>query len=289
MEVFCDVAIPIPKLKKILKKVGGFMVWGGAEEINLAPADDKIIKIEHPLEIDAEGQMLASIMSKKKSVCATHLLIEIPTGKGAKVGDRKEAVHLTRHFERLGEELGIEINVMVTDGSHPIGKGIGPVLEAKDCLYVLKNDKRGAQDLKQKSLEMAAILLEFVGAVKPTKGMEKAKKLLESGKAYEAMVKIIKAQGGKEINPDKLKPEKFSFNYNAPKKGVLKCLDNIAIAKTARLAGAPLDKGAGIFLHHNCGDRVKKGEKILTVYARSRQKLEFAKETLKQYDGIVIQ
>jgi len=80
MEVLCDVTIPLPKLKKILMRVGGFIVWGGA--INLAPADDKIIRVEYPLEIDAEGQMLASIMAKKASVSATHVLIEIPVVEG---------------------------------------------------------------------------------------------------------------------------------------------------------------------------------------------------------------
>ena len=128
MEVFCPVTLPVDKLKRMINTVGGFILWGGA--INLAPADDKIIKVESPLSIDAEGQMLASIMAKKASVCATHLLIEIPIGKGCKVLTEKKAIHLKNHFEHLGVELGIDVCVLIEDGSQPVGNGIGPLTTA---------------------------------------------------------------------------------------------------------------------------------------------------------------
>lgn len=287
MEVLCPVSLPISKLYQILNSVGGFIIWGGS--VNLAPADDRIIKVEHPLSIDAEGQMLASIMAKKASVSATHLLMDIPVGKGAKVEDRKQAVHLQGHFERLGKELGIKVCTIITQGSEPIGNGIGPVLEAKDCLWTLKNDSRAPQDLRRKSLEMAAIALEFAGAAKKGQGMQMATEILNSGKAYKVFVDMIRAQGGKDVDPESLKPCPLQYTYSAPKAGMVKSLDNISIARIARMAGAPRDPDSGILLHRHCGDSVKKGEPIMTIYAHTKEKLGYAIDILKDLDGIIVQ
>jgi len=287
MEVLCPVSLPISKLYQILDKVGGFIVWGGS--VNLAPADDRIIKVEHPLNIDAEGQMLASIMAKKASVSATHLLMDIPVGKGTKIDNRKQAAHLQGHFERLGNELGIKVKTIITEGSEPIGNGIGPVLEARDCIWVLTNDSRAPQDLREKSLEMAATLLEFSGKVKKGQGMQTAIKILNSGEAYKKFADMVKAQGGKDIDASALKPESIQFTYVAPKAGIVTTLNNSSIAKIARMAGAPVDQGAGIFLHRHCSDHVRKGEPIMTIYSRSREKLNYALESLKELDGIIVQ
>lgn len=287
MEVLCPVSLPISKLYQILDKVGGFIVWGGS--VNLAPADDRIINVEHPLNIDAEGQMLASIMAKKASVSATHLLMDIPVGKGTKIDNRKQAAHLQGHFERLGNELGIKVKTIITEGSEPIGNGIGPILEARDCVWLLTNDSRAPKDLREKSLEMAATLLEFTGKAKKGQGMQLATKILNSGEAYKKFSEIVRAQGGKDIDPGALRPDPIQFTYVAPKAGLIATLNNASIAKIARMAGAPVDKGAGIFLHHHCGDHVRKGEPIMTIYARTREKLNYALESLKELDGIIVQ
>ncbi len=286
MEVLCPVSLPISKLYQILDKVGGFIIWGGS--VNLAPADDRIINVEHPLSIDAEGQMLASIMAKKASVSTTHLLMDIPVGKGTKVEDRKKAVHLQGHFERLGRELGIKVCTMITEGAQPIGNGIGPILEAKDCLWVLRNDSRGPADLRQKSLEMAAVTLEFVGKAKKGKGMTMATKILNSGQAYKSFLDIVHAQGGKDIDPESLKPSHISFTYKAPKAGTVCCLDNVSISRIARMAGAPRDIDSGILFHRHCGDQVKNREPLMTIYAHSREKLNYALDLLKEIDGVIV-
>jgi AMP phosphorylase len=286
MEVLCPVSLPINKLKKVIDEVGGFIIWGGA--VNLAPADDRIIRVEHPLSIDAEGQMLASIMAKKASVGATHLLMEIPIGPGTKVQNKKQAKHLSRHFGELGHALNIKIKTIITDGSQPIGNGIGSVLEAKDVIYALKNDSRAPQDLVKKSLWMTGILLEFVGKARKGKGYKTAQKLLTTGAAYGAMTRIVEAQGGKMPNPEDLNPAQKSVIFKAEKTGKLQCIENSAIAKSARLAGAPIDPDAGIFLHKHCGEKVKKGEAILTIYARSVHKLTYAVDALRKMRGIVI-
>ena len=103
MEVLANVSFPIKKMKQIVLKTNGCIVWGGS--LNLAPADDKIIAVERPLEIDAESQLLASIMAKKHSVSSTHILIDVPVGKYAKVKGRVEALKLQKEFKKIGKKV----------------------------------------------------------------------------------------------------------------------------------------------------------------------------------------
>ena len=276
MEVLCDVSLPVSKLRKILKKEKGFITWGGA--VNLAPADDRIIKVEHPLSIDAEGQMLASIMAKKASVGATHLLIDIPFGKGAKVTTVGEAEHLEHMFVHVGKNLNINVSCMLTDGSQPIGNGIGPALEAKECLYVLMNDSRGPQDLRTKSLEVAAKILEFTCACKRGMGLKVATDILESGEAHRKMLNIIKAQGRKCDNPEKIRVGKLQRVIRSLRAGQIKSIDNMLISKIARLAGAPHNPRAGVFIHKHCKQFVAKKEPLFTIYSEGEENMSFAEE-----------
>ncbi len=283
MEVLARVAFPIKKMKEIVLKTGGCIVWGGA--LNLAPADDKIIAVERPLEIDAESQLLASIMAKKYSVSSTHILIDIPVGKDAKVKGMFGALKLKKEFEKIGKRLKKRIKVMITNGSSPIGNGIGPALEARDVLWLLKRDPRRPVDLEKKCLAICSNIFGMVGV---KGGRKKAFEILESGKAYQKMVEIIKAQGGKEIAPENLKIGRHSYNFLSHEGGKVIAIDNIPISRIARIAGAPNDKGAGIYLHRRVGDAVKKGEDLFTIYAESRRELEHAKDVAKSCKAFII-
>lgn len=286
MEVFCPVALPIHKLKKIIDDVGGFIIWGGS--VNLAPADDKIIQVEHPLSIDAEGQMLASIMAKKASVGSTHLLIEIPIGNGTKVKNREKAKDLSKHFATLGKMLKIKVKTIVTQGDQPVGRGIGPILESRDVLQVLHCDPNAPKDLLKKSILMAGEILEFAGKAKKGHGEKTADRILKSGAALGAMTRIVEAQGGKIPDIEKLKTAKTTYTFKANKNGKIKLLSNTSIAKIARVAGSPIDPDAGVYLHAHLGQLVKKGDSIMTIYARSEAKMQNAKDVLKQVDGIIV-
>lgn len=283
MEVLCNVCLSMKEIKRIVTKTNGCLVWGGA--VNLAPADDKIIKVENPLRIDAEGNMLSSILAKKGSVSSTHVLIDIPIGRGAKIESRKEAEKLAREFKKIGKGIGMVIKPVITDGSQPIGNGIGPNLEARDVLWLLKNDKRAPQDLKKRSLMLAEEILEMCG-----KDRKLAGEILESGKAYKKMIQIIKAQGKRTVNPGKIRLPAIKYNFMAKKSGKIIHVDNASISRIARLAGAPQDQGAGIYLCKHKGDSVKKGELIFTLYAENKQRMQFALDALKkaECDAVVI-
>ena len=264
-------------------KYNGCIVWGGS--LNLAPADDKIINVERTLGIDAESQLLASIMAKKHSVSSTHIIIDIPAGSDSKVSSRAEALRLKKNFEEIGKKLRKHVKVIITDGSQPIGNGIGPALEARDVLWLLRRDLRRPLDLEKKCIILATETLKLANIKSPR---EKVLEILNSGRAYNKMKEIIKAQQGKVFNPDKIKIGNFKYNVRSSRNGIVRKISNSIISKIARIAGAPANKGAGIYLYKHVGNKIKKGEKLFTIYAESRVKINFVKEALKIGNGFVV-
>jgi AMP phosphorylase len=245
-----------------------------------------MIKIRRPLSLDPKGMLLASIMAKKAAVNSTHVLIDLPIGKSTKFKNKAEAKKLGKEFRKLGRKMGMKVKVILSDGNQPIGNGIGPALEARDVLYVLTDDRRAPQDLKKKSLMIAAKMMRMAGIINSE---QKARTILESGKAYEKMKEIIKEQGGNpKIRPEGIKIGKFKFAVKSKEAGRITSIDNKTIAKIARVAGAPGDNGAGIYLHKHIGDAVIMGTPVLTIYSESEQKLKYAKRILREFDGIEV-
>ncbi|MBT4540405.1 AMP phosphorylase [Candidatus Woesearchaeota archaeon] len=288
VEVFCKVDFPIKKLKQIVNKTNGCLAWGGA--LNLAPSDDRIIRVEHPLSMDPTGQLIASILSKKRSVSATHVLIDIPVGRGAKIEKMKDAIRLKKKFIEVSRKIGLKIKVFITQGSQPIGNGIGPMLEAREILYILKNSSYDNYHLmlKRKCLHIAGDILELTKKVKKCEGYHYAKGILESGAAYEKFKEIIKEQNGKLPNPDKMKLARYNVSFKANKSGRIAHIDNNMMNKIARIAGAPNDKEAGVYLYKHKKDIVKKGDKIFTLYSDNKKRLEYAKKEFSWEEGIEI-
>ncbi len=260
----------IEELKKIIKKTGAFLVWGGSLE--LVPADSKIIRVERILKIDPYAQLLASIMSKKIAVGSKYVLIDIPYGKTAKV-NKRTAEKLKKNFEKLGRYFKIKLKAILTKGDEPIGNGIGPILELIDIIKILNPSEEGPSDLKKKSLFLAGQLLEMTGKAKKGDGFYMAEEILNSGKAFKKFLDIIKAQKGSIKN---LELGKFKKEIIAHSSLKIAEINNIKINLLARVAGCPIDKSSGLYLHAHVGDKLKKGDKILTIYAESRPRLKEA-------------
>jgi len=273
METIAEVEFTIKEIKKIIKKTNACLVWGGA--LGLAPVDDKIIKIERIVNIDSTAQLIASILSKKISAGSKYVLIDIPFGPSAKV-TKKQANKLKLNFLKLSKKFDLKLEAILTDGSEPIGRGIGPVLEMQDIIKVLKQID-SPKDLEEKSILLAGELLELSGKSKKGKGKKLATEILTSGKAFEKFEQIIKAQKGDIKKLDKLKP-KFSYTIKLKTKTKIKHLDNKFINSLARVAGCPEDKEAGVYIHKMKGEVVEKNQAFLTIYTNSKRKLAYAKK-----------
>jgi len=283
MEVLAKVELDIAAMHDIVRKQRGCMLWGGTAR--LSPADDIMISVERPLGIDSQGQMVASILSKKLAAGSTHLLIDIPIGPTAKIRRMREAQHLRKLFEYVGDRLGLQLEVVITDGRQPIGRGIGPVLEARDVMQVLQNDPEAPNDLRQKALRLAGRVLEFDPDVRGGHGYSIARDILDSGRALAKMQAIIAAQG--EQTRD-YPLGKLTRDIPAPADGVVSAIDNLHMARIARFAGAPMDKGAGVDLFKKLGDPVEKGEPLYRLHAEFPADYKFALALCEQHSGYTI-
>ncbi len=273
MEVLANVTFGIDELRSIVLKAKGAVVWGGG--MKLAPVDDKLIRIRHPLSLDPEGMLLASILGKKKCVGAQYVLVDIPTGRGVKIPYVERANELGKHFISVGTKLGMKIEALITDGAEPVGNGVGPALECSDVLEVLAG--KGPEDLRHKSLLMAGKLLELCKKVPVGKGQDAAKTILDSGKAMSKFREIIDLQGGdSKVKISDLPIGNYTYEVKCEEGGSIFHIDNKAVSKIARIAGSPRDKGAGVLLHRTRGDHVERGDSLLTIYANSESKLDFA-------------
>ncbi|SDD88608.1 thymidine phosphorylase [Pricia antarctica] len=281
MEVLTDVTLSAEKIREVVEMEGGCIVWGGSAQ--LSPADDILIKVEKALDIDSEGQLIASVLSKKAAAGSTHVVIDIPVGETAKVRTPKMARQLKEHMETVGEAVGLKVKVVITDGTQPVGKGIGPTLEAIDVLSVLKNEENAPNDLKERAVLLAGEILELSEKVESGKGSTTARQLLKSGNAYEKFLAICKAQG--RFSQPVLAP--YTVEIKAEKSGALKRIDNRKIAKLAKLSGAPQSKSAGILLNVHLNDEIEKGQLLYTLYAESQGELNYALEYYENHYDII--
>src|SRR5690606_39125781 len=250
------------KLHEIVRRERGCLAWGGNAQ--LAPVDDVLISVERPLGIDAMGQMVASILAKKLAAGSTHLLIDIPVGPSAKIRRMRQALMLRKLFEYVGGQLGIHLEVIITDGLQPVGRGVGPVLEARDVMQVLECRPEAPSDLRQKALRLAGRVLEFDPDVRGGDGFTIARDILDSGRALAKMKDIMAAQGKSEYT---LEQGERVREIRATKEGYVSGIDNRRINRIASLAGAPMDKRAGIDLVRKIGEAVAEGDVLYRIHA----------------------
>jgi AMP phosphorylase len=280
VEVLCPVDLTCEELRSVVEKTNACLTWGGA--LDLAPADDLLIQVEYPLSIDP--LLLPSIMSKKKAIGADCVVIDIPTGRGAKIKTIGEAKALAQDFIELGKRLDMHVQCAVTFGEQPIGYAIGPALEAREALLALMGE--GPIDLVNKAVSLAGLLFEMMGV---NNGTQKARELIKSGKAEKKLREIVEAQGGDPtVKPDDIEVGNETAEIHSEEKGRIQWINNRAMARIAREAGAPKTKGAGVLLKKKLGDQVTKGDILYTVYSGSTQKLDSAVQLAENLNPIGI-
>lgn len=281
MEILAPVNLDALAMRAVVEKVGGCVIWGGA--VSLSPADDMLIRVERPLDLDSEGQLVASVLSKKIAAGSTHVLIDMPVGPTAKVRNRLSALALRRRLINVGDKLGIRVSVLMTDGSQPVGRGIGPALEAIDILQVLQGNANAPQDLAERSILLAGAILELAGAAQSGQGNHLARTVLTTGLAWRQFQAICQAQGGMREPPK----AQYQRTVLATEKGRVATIDNRLIARIAKLAGAPIDKAAGLVLHTPVGSEVNKGDPLFTVHAESIGELDYALDYARSHQSVI--
>ncbi len=270
MEVLAPVDLDITSMQRVVSQTGACIAWGGSAA--LSPADDILIRVERPLDLDSEGQLVASVLSKKIAAGSTHVLIDIPVGPTAKVRSTEAAEKLGRRLIDVGRQLGMQVALSITDGSQPVGRGIGPALEARDVLQVLQRQPQAPTDLRDRALALAAQILEFGGACPSGEGLVSATQVLDSGLAWDKFVQICVAQGGLREPPQALHTAEVVAHVS----GVVTAIDNRVLARAAKLAGAPKSPAAGVDILVRLGDRVERGQPVYVLHGMAPGELEYA-------------
>jgi thymidine phosphorylase len=270
METLAPVDLDITAIRRVVEKESGCIVWGGA--VRLSPADDILIRIERALDIDSEGQLVASVLSKKIAAGASHLVLDVPVGPTAKVRSAAAAEALVRRFSDVAALFGIETRTVLSDGAQPVGRGIGPALEARDVLAVLQQAPNAAEDLRERACRLAGALLELGNRASPGEGAGLAAVTIADGRAWAKFQRICEAQGGMRVPPVSTERRPLL----APLSGRVGSIDNRKIARLAKLAGAPDSKAAGVDLHVKLGEAVLTSHPLCTVHAETRGELNYA-------------
>ncbi|HXV24182.1 MAG TPA: thymidine phosphorylase family protein [Alphaproteobacteria bacterium] len=270
METLAPVDLDVTAMRRVVEKEGGCIVWGGA--VDLSPADDILIRIERALDLDSEGQLVASVLSKKIAVGATHVILDLPVGPTAKVRSDDDADRLSVVLGETALAAGLSVRILRTDGTQPVGRGIGPALEARDVVSVLQNAADAPRDLLRRSVALAGHLLELLGRAPGGTGIDMAEKSILDGSAWRKLQAICVAQGGLREPPTAA----YLHPIEASTRGRVVEIDNRLLARIAKFAGAPGAKAAGVLLHAAVGQRVDVNEPLYTIHAESRGELEYA-------------
>lgn len=281
METLAPVELGLPAIRRVVEQEGGCIVWGGA--VNLSPADDVLIRVERALDIDSEGQLVASVLSKKAAAGATHLILDLPVGPTAKVRTEADAAQLAQSLLNTAATLGIKTHAVRTDGTQPVGRGIGPALEARDVLAVLQNQTNAPLDLKMRAAALAGALLELVGRAAKGDGAEAAVAAIDDGAAWRKFQAICEAQGGMRTPP----VARHSHPVEAEKSGRVIAIDNRKLAQAAKLAGAPEAKAAGVTLEVKIGAQVGAGQPVFTLHADTKGELKYALDYVAHHSPII--
>ncbi|MFN3523348.1 MAG: thymidine phosphorylase family protein [Phenylobacterium sp.] len=283
MEVLARVDLSEHEMREVVERCGACVVWGG--RVNLSPADDVLVSVERPLSIDTPEQMVASILSKKVAAGVGRLVLDLPVGPSAKLRDRRAALRLKKLFEYVAGHLGLEIEVLFTDGSQPIGRGVGPALEARDVLAVLAGRPDAPADLRDKAIRLAGRVLEADPELPGGRGEARARDLLESGAARAKMAEIMAAQGASPLSSGL---GGLVHEVPATASGLVAQIDCLRIANVARLAGAPTDAGAGVDLLKRVGDPVRAGEPLYRIHGSDPSDFAFAVEAAEMNGGFTV-
>lgn len=270
MEVLAPVDLDIAAMRRTVEHTGACIVWGGS--VRLSPADDILIRVERPLDLDGEGQLVASVLSKKTAAGSTHVLIDMPVGPTAKVRSLEAAQTLGRRLIEVGRAIGLQVALRVTDGMQPVGRGIGPALEARDVLAVLRRQADAPNDLRQRALCLAGDILELGGAAPRGQGLLLATEVLADGRAWAKFADICQAQGGLREVP----LASHRRVAEARSGGRITAIDNRVLSRAAKLAGAPKAPAAGVDVHARLGDVVQRGQPLFTLHAQAPGELAYA-------------
>ncbi len=280
LEVVMPVSLSKDEILETVKKTNACLVWGGA--LDLAPADDVLINVEKVIHMESFQKVIISIIAKKVSMGISHIIIDIPYGRGTKVQNVEDMYTIRDGFTNLFEKVGIKSVILTREAFGPDGRGVGPNLEMKEVLRILERDEKRDTKLESLAIKMCGMLLNLAGiASSDLEGEKMAMEKLDNLQAVEKFWEIADAQGSqKRITSDDITIGQYSFEVASEVDGTVSIVNNKELMKICRVLGTPGIKDSGLYVHKLDGEAVKKGDVLLTLYTSAISRIENAKKVI---------
>lgn len=271
-----------------VKEIGISLITQTAD---LAPADKKLYALRDTISCtDSIPLIASSIMSKKIAAGANKVVLDVTCGSGAFMKNKEEAVKLSKVMKQIGELAGKETICVITNMNEPLGNAVGNSLEMIETINSLKGNM--PEDVKEVVLELGSYILKLAGKGEDIKKNKiEIENCVNSGKAYKKFVELIHRQGGDISyceNIEKFEKARYQESITF-EEGYISKIDAEKIGKIACYLGAgrikkedKIDMSAGIIVNKKVGDYIKKEDIVATLYSNSKEKIEEAREMIKQ-------
>ncbi len=249
-----------------------------AQSAEVVPADRLLYALRDvTATVDALPLIASSIMCKKLAAGADAIVLDVKTGGGAFMRETNAAVELARAMVEIGRGAGRRMAALVTDMDGPLGHAIGNALEVREAVDTLRG--HGPDDFTTLCLELAGrMLLLGDKAATAEEGVARARRALDDGAALRVFQQLIAAQGGPpDFDGAGLSEAPVQIAVTAPADGYIRRVDALALGVLARDLGAgratksdAIDPAVGLIVHRKAGDRIRRGDVLVTLHTGQR-------------------
>ena len=254
--------------KDFIKQVKDIGLAIVSQTNNLVPADKKIYALRDVTgTVESIALIASSIMSKKIASGAKKLVIDIKVGTGALIKNIDDATKLAKIMIKIGKKNDIEVICILTNMNIPLGSNIGNAKEVEEAIDILHNHKEG--NLRDLCIELSSYMVSLGLNISYEEAKEKVIENLNNDNAYNKFLEFIKYQEG---DITKLPNSKNKYDIKSPKEGYLNNINALELGELSKELGAGreklddiIDYGAGIIIHKNVGDYIKRGDVLMTL------------------------
>lgn len=263
-----------------VKKTG---ICVNGQTADLAPADKKIYALrDATATVESIPLIASSVMSKKLASGSDCIVLDVTTGNGAFMKDRKQALELAKKMVTIGNFVGKKTIAQLTSMEEPLGFAVGNNLEVKEAIDALHGN--GPEDLMTVCYTLAAHMISLGKNISCEAAVKEAKESVESGRAFDTFVKMVKMQGGDTsyiLSPETFPVSPVQEELKAQNPGYLTYINTEGVGTAAGILGVgrskkedDIDPCAGIILHKKLGQKVEAGESLATLYTSDKSLLD---------------
>ena len=255
--------------ERFIKQVREIGIAVAAQSPRMVPADKLLYALRDVTATVPSVPLIASsVMSKKIAAGADAIVLDVKFGRGAFMPDVAAAEELAREMVVLGEGARRRTVALVTAMDNPLGRSVGNALEVQEALDALGG--AGDEELLDVCVRVTREMCAVAGVAADVE------KVLRSGAGRERFERMLTAQGGRLEEGLPVAPVQVAIA--AESDGHVEGIDALEIGLSGIELGAGrirkedhIDPAAGFVIEAPVGSRVRRGDPLVTVHARSRE------------------